>query len=378
MRLFDELRLASFVVLIGLMAALAPATATAIDASYSGSWYHPPESGSGFNLEIISGERALLFWYVYDDAGEPVWLYSEGELDGESIDFVVYYSDGMRFGDLDAADRTNRVWGSLTMSFADCNHATIAYASTLTGLPHSPVGTRTFPVERLVNIASLPCRRAAEGYYTGWIADPSGAGGVVDLEGLLSPKGRMYLRSVASNEVFTGAFATTGDALTSPYLSLCTDSETESCVYASVAATYETEDHVRGTITPHEGTSRPFGLVYRTIYDRAPDLASLAGDYSATEDGVTYTLAVDASGTVTGTDTNDCEYEGDLEPTTPASEANAFDVRLVVQGRCQGDDWTIWGGGAVNLDDVPGDRRDLLMIVDDSEGGRKVALRLRR
>ncbi|KFN48895.1 hypothetical protein [Arenimonas composti] len=57
--------------------------AAAIDPSYSGSWYNPPESGSGFNLEIFSRDRAILYWYTYDDAGEPVWLYSEGVIEGD-------------------------------------------------------------------------------------------------------------------------------------------------------------------------------------------------------------------------------------------------------------------------------------------------------
>ena len=106
----------------GVLASLAAALmltvampATAIDPAFSGSWYNPPESGSGFNLEIIDSERALLFWYTYDDNGDAVWLYSEGEIEGQKIDFVVYYAEGMRFSDLDTADKVNRVWGTLTM-----------------------------------------------------------------------------------------------------------------------------------------------------------------------------------------------------------------------------------------------------------------------
>src|SRR6478736_6513500 len=93
--------------LVAAVFALAPRSAAAVDPSYSGSWYNPPESGSGFNLEIFSPERALLFWYTYDDFGDPVWLYSEGVIDGETIDFDVYYADGMFFSDLDTADKVN-------------------------------------------------------------------------------------------------------------------------------------------------------------------------------------------------------------------------------------------------------------------------------
>src|SRR5688572_889583 len=108
MRIIHDIRLAAASALLGLVATLVPATANAMDPSYSGSWYNPTESGSGFNLEIFSKTRALLFWYTYDEAGDPVWLYSEGVLNGERIDFDVYYSDGMHFSDMDSADRTNR------------------------------------------------------------------------------------------------------------------------------------------------------------------------------------------------------------------------------------------------------------------------------
>src|SRR5688572_18180063 len=207
-----------------------------MDPSYSGSWYNPAESGSGFNLEIFSSERALLYWYTYDEAGDPVWLYSEGELAGESIDFDVYYSDGMRFSDLDTADKVNRRWGSLTMTFTDCRHATISYASTLTGLDHSPVGTRTLAVERLVNIHTLPCRREAEGYYTGTHTDPTVAGGVSDLEGVLTSQGEVYLRSVASGEVFIGEYTTTSHNRNAAFaLQNCVDG-TDECVGSTGSA----------------------------------------------------------------------------------------------------------------------------------------------
>ena len=116
------------------LAATAASPAAAIDSSYSGSWYRPSESGSGFNLEIFSDERALLFWYTYNEAGEPIWLYSEGDIDGDTIDFVTYYSDGKTFSD-PTLPRENRVWGNVLMEFTDCNTATISYDSTLTGVP---------------------------------------------------------------------------------------------------------------------------------------------------------------------------------------------------------------------------------------------------
>lgn len=360
--------------LLGLAFVLAPAPAGAIDPSYSGSWYNPPESGSGFNLEIFSSERALLYWYTYDDAGEPVWLYSEGVLNGQRIDFDVYYSDGMRFSDLDTADKDNRRWGSLTMTFADCNNATISYASTLTGLPHSPVGARTLPVKRLVNIHTLPCRREASGYYTGTHTDPTVAGGVSDLEGVLTSDGQVYLRSLASDEVFIGEYTPTPNNNASFALQNCADG-TDQCVGSTGLATYRNKYYVRGTNTTTQWGTQNFYLTYHTVYDQARDVASIAGLYTLTEGGVTYTVRIDAGGVVTGTDTRGCEYDGFIAEYDVLARSNVFSYQGLLQG-CTGDDWEDWTGVAINLDDAPGDRRYLLFILDTGDGA--ISFRLRR
>lgn len=375
MRFFHDLRLAAAAGLFGLLATLVPSPAAAIDASYSGSWYNPPESGSGFNLEIFSKTRALLYWYTYDDAGDPVWLYSEGVLNGDRIDFDVYYSDGMRFSDLDTADKTNRRWGSLTMTFADCNHATISYASTLTGLAHSPVGTRTLPVERLVNIDTLPCRAEASGYYTGTHTDPSVSGGVADLEGLLTSQGQVYLRSVASGEVFIGDYTTTPHNNNAAFSLLTCEDGGDSCYSGSGLATYRNKYYVRGSNTTAQWGTQNFYLTYHPVYDQVRDVASLAGAYTLTDAGVTYTVSIDALGNVSGSDTRGCTYEGIIGEYDVLSPANAFSYQGLLEG-CTGSGWEDWVGVAINLDDAPGDRRYLLFILDTGDGA--VSFKLRR
>lgn len=375
MHFIHDVRLAAAAALLGLIAILVPAAAHAIDPSYSGSWYNPPESGSGFNLEIFSKERALLYWYTYDDAGEPVWLYSEGVLDGEAIDFDVYYSDGMHFSDLDTADKTNRRWGSLTMTFADCNHATISYASSLAGVAHSPVGTRTLPVQRLVNIDTLPCRNEVEGYFTGTQTDPTVAGGVADLEGVLTPDGQVYMRSVASDEVFLGTYTSTPHNHNAAFsLVTCADG-TDACFASTGSATYRNRYYVRGSNTSSQYGTQNFYLTYHTVYDQERDLASLAGNYTLSADGVTYSVSIDAGGVLTGSDTRGCFYDGNLLTYDAMSKSNLFSYQGLLQG-CTGSDVEEWTGVVVNLDDAPGDRRYLLFILDTGDGA--VSFKLRR
>ena len=46
--------------------------------SNSGWWYIPEESGAGMSVEIYPGGLFTLAWHVYDNAGRPIWLTSEG------------------------------------------------------------------------------------------------------------------------------------------------------------------------------------------------------------------------------------------------------------------------------------------------------------
>lgn len=253
--------------------------AAAVEPSYSGSWYRPSESGSGFNLEIFEEERALLYWYTYDDAGEPVWLYSEGAIDGDRIDFDVYYADGMRFSDLDTADKVNRPWGTLTMTFQDCDHATISYESTLEGLPHSPVGARDLPVERLVNLLGLPCRRKGSGYWAGTHYIPaSGANHenlVVPVSGVFAADGRLFLDS-DSGYAMVGTYEAGGDGITfvyrSCYNTLCEVVHGASTDFADRQGMYLVENP-DSIYEPH------LDLAYGGIYDLAVTVASLQGAY---------------------------------------------------------------------------------------------------
>ena len=349
--------------------AFAAAPAAAIDSSYSGSWFRPSESGAGFNLEIFSEERALLFWYTYNDDGDPIWLYSEGEIDGEIIDFVTYYSDGKTFSDPEAP-RDNRVWGNVLMEFTDCNTATISYDSTLTGVPNSPEGTREVPVQRLVNIAGLPCRREAAGYWKGVHFDPTlanGFGDDADLSGVLTEDGRLYFSSEGSDEVFFGTYTVSGSTLEFDYR-ICPNGGGD-CVDATGTSQYESRDFINGDGTTAVWGTNPLFLHYSTIYDRTPTLASLAGTWVLSDEGVEYSVTIDAAGVVSGTDTRGCTYSGQLTPVDP--KFNAFEFGGTV-GTCTTDTWE---GMVINTDTrEAGDRDALEFRVEGETGGHAFTL----
>lgn len=350
--------------------AVASAPAAAIDPSYSGSWYRPSESGAGFNLEIFSDERALLYWYTYNDDGDPIWLYSEGVIDGDAIDFDTYYSDGKTFSNPEAP-RENRIWGKVLMEFTGCNTATISYDSTLSGIPNSPEGTREVPVERLVNIASLPCRQEMAGYWQGFHMDMTLPDWEGDLRGVTTEDGRLFLMSDESDEVFIGTYAMDGDRFEFEY-EICPRGE-DFCYPAEGWAQpgeFASRDFVSGWGASTQFGTMPFRMSYRTLYDRQVTLASLAGTWELEEEGVLTTVTVGADGALTGSDDQGCTYSGQIS--TIDGNFNVFDY----QGGVSGCTTQTWSGVIVNADglDGQGDRDVLELYVDTGSGGTAVSL----
>jgi len=53
----------------------------------SSAWYDPERNGEGFMLEILSGNRAVMYWFTYDDNGEQDWYVAEGDIRANRILF---------------------------------------------------------------------------------------------------------------------------------------------------------------------------------------------------------------------------------------------------------------------------------------------------
>lgn len=143
---------------IALCLLFASITAQAIDIkpSLSGNWYNPAQSGHGFDVQVIDGDQTIIFWYVYDADGEPIWLFSQGPNVGNRVQATVYWHDGMRWGDLDNNDLNQEIWGTMTMEFHDCNNATITYSSDMS-YKGQPFGSGTIEVKRLTGVSNNEC-----------------------------------------------------------------------------------------------------------------------------------------------------------------------------------------------------------------------------
>lgn len=108
-----------------LMAPWSYALASAIEPGHSGMWWDPERNGEGWVLEVLPNDRAVLYWYTYDEQGAQRWMLGVGDIlrdeAGDSIDFTLYATEGGRFGDdFDPNDVVEEVVGSAQMQFADC------------------------------------------------------------------------------------------------------------------------------------------------------------------------------------------------------------------------------------------------------------------
>jgi arylsulfatase A-like enzyme len=122
-----------------------------IDSRMSGSWYDPTHSGEGFLLEVLESNRAVIYWFTYDETGVQRWFTSVGEVsNGSAVFDELMVATGPVFGDeFDPNDVEYSDIGELRIQWSDCSHATATY--TVDGV----VGNQS--LNRLSTLAGLDC-----------------------------------------------------------------------------------------------------------------------------------------------------------------------------------------------------------------------------
>ena len=123
------------------------------EALLSGSWYDPAHSGEGYNVEVLTDGRAVVYWFSYDPEGNRRWFFGLGEVLGGKLVFdEMQTTSGPVFGpEYNPVDVEYKPWGSLTLDLT-CEGGTATYNSTEEGF-----GAGTLNVVRLTNIDTLPC-----------------------------------------------------------------------------------------------------------------------------------------------------------------------------------------------------------------------------
>lgn len=103
-----------------------------IGPAHSGSWYNIDQSGHGFSIEFgVAGGAPIgvVYWYTYDDQGNPIFMVGNGIPDGTELVVTFDSPVGMEYGvwDPTAIPEPKDVGGVAVFNFSDRQNATFSY-----------------------------------------------------------------------------------------------------------------------------------------------------------------------------------------------------------------------------------------------------------
>ena len=127
----------------------------------------------------------------------------------------------------------------------------------------------------------------------------------------------------------------------------------------SVSATVIAKKTIEGSTSDASGEST-FSLDYDSLWDRDPDLATVAGTYSVTTGAYTFIMTVAPDGTYTGSDTDGCTNSGTISPFDATH--NYYSLSMTVT-TCGVENGTYTGTSFLDDFNVPNDV--LALIIDD-------------
>jgi hypothetical protein len=134
-----------------------------IGPAHSGSFYNSGQSGHGFSIEfgyLPDGTPfGVVYWYVYDDAGNPIFMLGNGVPNGQTLEVTFFSPTGMQYGVWQ--NPTENAGGTAVFNFTDRENATFNY--TPSAFTDSEWGHTTPIVDLpLTKIFSIP----ADKYFT--------------------------------------------------------------------------------------------------------------------------------------------------------------------------------------------------------------------
>jgi len=104
-----------------------------VTPGHTAAWYDPSRSGEGWVLEVLNDDRAVVYFYSYDDEGGQRWLTGAGEVRsddaGRFIEIpTLYVTHGGKFGpDFDPDAVVREPAGNAVFRFEGCDAGTVNY-----------------------------------------------------------------------------------------------------------------------------------------------------------------------------------------------------------------------------------------------------------
>jgi hypothetical protein len=125
-----------------------------IDASFTGSWFDPAQSGHGLMLEVLPDNRLQALWFAFNPEGnQQSWFGGVGTYSGNTatITDVALPVGGRWIPDFNPDAIVRKPWGTLKFTFIDCNHGKVDFSSVL------GYGSGSMNLLRLTMPAGLSC-----------------------------------------------------------------------------------------------------------------------------------------------------------------------------------------------------------------------------
>jgi len=102
-----------------------------IGPAHSGSWYSPGQSGHGFSMEFVTlpdgTPTAVVYWYLYDDEGNPIFMLGLGSPEGNRVELKLESPTGMAFGEWAEDSVIRHDGGTMVIEFSDRANARLSY-----------------------------------------------------------------------------------------------------------------------------------------------------------------------------------------------------------------------------------------------------------
>ncbi len=93
-----------------------------LEPGIAAAWFDPARNGEGFLIEVLTNQRAVLYWFTYDKAGEQDWYIASGTIEGNRLRFPeLLRVSGGAFGPGFDPDQVGReVVGAATFVWTGC------------------------------------------------------------------------------------------------------------------------------------------------------------------------------------------------------------------------------------------------------------------
>lgn len=124
-----------------------------VEPGSSAAWFDSAHTGEGFVIEILANNRAVMYWFTYDENGEQAWYIAVGEVRGNRLLFpeIIQTSGGVFGPDFDPDTVVRTVVGSASFLYESCDTGTMVY--------HLPNRKGRFNLVRLSRVMGANCGR---------------------------------------------------------------------------------------------------------------------------------------------------------------------------------------------------------------------------